>query len=133
MDVISLSKFAAALVFVLCLMGGLAFVLQWLDRKGGHFGFLKTAIPKKRLQVCERLTLDRQKTALILRIDDREYLVISGPSGDTVVESKKRDGSVVQINPSYLSDGLLYKNDRQLKRNSQQDAPITRAFRQLSR
>lgn len=102
MELISLSKFAAALVFVLCLMGGLALILRWIDQKSSGQGWnglnmLTNAQSRRRMEVVERLTIDRQKTALILRIDDREYLVISGTSGDTVLESKDKDGTVVQF------------------------------------
>ena len=104
MDVISLYKFFAALVFVLSLMGLLAFILKKIDQRNGGASLFKNMQSSRRLQVIERLTIDRQKTALILRIDDREYLVISSPSGDTVLECKNSDGESVSFNQDPQKD-----------------------------
>lgn len=96
MDWLSLSKYAFSLIFVLSLMGGLALVLRYLDQKSGSLNFLKNAASKRRIQVIEKLPVDRQKSALILRIDHKEYLVISGPNGETVLETKdSSDGNIV--------------------------------------
>ena len=101
MEWIDLGKFAASLVLVLCLMGGLALILRYIDQKGGpgqkFINAIKDGSSGKRMMLVERLVIDRQKSALILRIDDREYLVISGPNGDTVVESIKSDGTIVSF------------------------------------
>lgn len=87
MELISLGKFMASLVFVLSLMGGLALLLQYLDKKGGMVWLRKgRGQNRKRLFLVERITLDRHKSAAILRMDDHEYLVISGPSGETVID-----------------------------------------------
>ena len=104
MDVISLYKFIAALVFVLSLMGLLAFILKKVDQRNGGLTMFKNMQSSRRLQIIERLTVDRQKTALILRIDDREYLVISSPSGDTVLECKNSDGESVSFNQDPQKD-----------------------------
>lgn len=85
MELISLTqlaRFGAAMVFVLALMGGLAFAL----RRFGQ-GRALTAAGKRRLKVIEILPLDARRRAVILKRDDREHLIILGATGETVVET----------------------------------------------
>ena len=75
-------KFAASLVFVLALMGGLSLVLRRFA--DGH----PLKMPaQRRLKIVESLAIDVRHRAVILRRDQREHLVILGPNGETVVES----------------------------------------------
>jgi len=76
-------KFLAALIFVLCLMGGLAYLLK----RFGLAGEKLTAQSKRRLKIVEVLQLDLRRRAILLRRDDTEHLVIIGTSGETVVET----------------------------------------------
>ena len=119
MDVISFSKLAFSLLFVLSLMGGLALILRYMDQRGGLTTF-KAANDKKRLGIVERLTIDRQKTAIILRIDDREDLVISSSLGDTVLESNQSDGSIVPLSSAY-SENKKLSADSKSRRKAVQD------------
>lgn len=85
MELISLTqlmRFAAALIFVLALMGGLALALR-------RFGLNRpvSAGGKRRLKIVEVLPIDSRRRAVILKRDDREHLVILGANGETVVES----------------------------------------------
>lgn len=85
MELISLAqfmKFAAALVFVLALMGGLSLVMK----RFAHNHPL-TAPGKKRLKIVEVLPLDARRRAILLKRDGREHLVILGANGETVVET----------------------------------------------
>lgn len=75
--------FFFALLFVLCLMGGLAYVLKRFGLNGEKF----TAPSQRRLKIVEILPLDMRRKAILLRRDDREHLVILGPAGETVVET----------------------------------------------
>lgn len=75
-------KFAAALLFVLALMGGLALVMRKFS--GSH---PLTAPHRRRLKVVEVLPLDARRRAVLLKRDDREHLVILGANSETVVES----------------------------------------------
>lgn len=77
-------KFCAALVFVLALMGGLALTLKRLGLTQGG----SAAPGKRRLKVVETLPLDARRRAMILRRDGTEHLVILGPNGETVVETR---------------------------------------------
>lgn len=76
-------KFAAALVFVLALMGALAFVIKRVGP--GASPLLSTG--KRRLKIVETLPLDARRKAMIIERDDKQHLVILGPAGETVVET----------------------------------------------
>lgn len=83
MDYQDYLKFFAALVLVLSLMGGLAFILK-------RFGFGQSGMisPKnKRLKILEILPLDARRKAMIIQRDDTQHLVILGSSGETIVET----------------------------------------------
>lgn len=74
--------FAAALVFVLALIGLAAFAARRLGL--GH-----AALPtgrRRRLGIVEVLPLDGRRRLVLLRRDAVEHLVILGPSSETVVE-----------------------------------------------
>ncbi len=81
-DLPQLIKFAGALLFVLTLMGGLALLLK----RFGH-NHPVTLPNRRRLKIVESLPLDPRRRLLLLRRDDREHLVILGPSGETLIES----------------------------------------------
>jgi flagellar protein FliO/FliZ len=91
-DTHQLLKFAAALIFVLALMGGLAIILRRLN-------YLHPAsLPKKRrLKIVEILPLDARRRLVIVRRDSREHLVILGANSETVIEtgieSQQDDGN----------------------------------------
>ena len=76
-------KFFVALIFVLSLMGGLAYVLK---RTGLAQGTLTTG-KKRRLKLIESLPLDAKHKAVIIRRDEQEHLVILSPNGETVIEN----------------------------------------------
>jgi len=84
MDAPDYIKFAAALVFVLSLMGGLAYVLKRIG-PGGRGGLISTG--RRRLKIIETLPLDARRKAILIERDNRQHLVIIGPSGETVVET----------------------------------------------
>lgn len=77
-------RFIAALLLVLALLGGCA----WLARRLG----LTPGAPRgrakatKRLEICEVLPIDARRRLLLVRRDHVEHLIIIGDS-ETVVES----------------------------------------------
>ena len=76
-------RFLLALAFVL----GLIAALAWAARRfgfGGGFGPLKSR--SARLTVVEALMLDAKRRLVLIRRDDREHLLILGPTGETVIE-----------------------------------------------
>lgn len=81
-DPLQLLRFAAALVFVLALMGGLALIMR---RLGQNTPLNGTA--KRRLKIIESLPLDSRRRLMIIRRDRKEHLVIIGPNGETLIES----------------------------------------------
>lgn len=76
-------KFIAALVFVLALMGGLAYILKRLGI--GQGGIISP--DKRRLKVIEVLSLDARRKAMLIQRDDTQHLVLLSPSGESVVET----------------------------------------------
>lgn len=83
MDYQDYLKFFAALVLVLSLMGGLAFLLKRLG--WGQTGMISPN--KKRLKIVEILPLDARRKAVIIQRDDTQHLVLLGPSSETVIET----------------------------------------------
>lgn len=86
MEIITLAdilKLLASLAFVVGLMGGLALLMKKLGLAQG----IAPSGPAKRLKLIESVTLDPRRRAVILRCDDKDHLVILGPSGETVVSA----------------------------------------------
>lgn len=75
-------RFAAALVFVIALMGGLALLMKHIN--AGRYNTIGT---RRRLRMREMLALDGRRRLVLIQRDDREHLVILGPNGETVVET----------------------------------------------
>ncbi|MCE9520878.1 MAG: flagellar biosynthetic protein FliO [Alphaproteobacteria bacterium] len=75
-------RFAAALIFVLALIGAMAFVAR-------AFGFLVTPQRKpgeRRLSIIEMLSLDPRRRLVLVRRDNKEYLILLSSTGETVLE-----------------------------------------------
>ena len=77
-------QFLLALAFVL----GLIAALTWVARR---FGLTSSMIPKNsrgsRLAVVEAHMIDAKRRLVLIRRDDREHLLLLGPTGEIVVES----------------------------------------------
>lgn len=82
-DLPQILRLILAMVFVLSLMGGLAFALK---RLGLSTGTTRTRGPR-RIKVIESLAIDPRHRAVLLQRDDKQHLVILGPNGETVVET----------------------------------------------
>lgn len=76
-------RFLAALILVVGLMLGLGLVMRKINAGSGMVGTGQ----KRRLRVVESLPLDHRRRMILIRRDDREHLVILGPTGETVVEN----------------------------------------------
>lgn len=81
-DLHDLARFAAALIFVLALMGGLSLVMRRFSQNHPL-----TLPQKRRLKILEVLPLDSRRRLVLLKRDDREHLVILGANGETLIES----------------------------------------------
>jgi flagellar protein FliO/FliZ len=78
-------RYAAALIFVLALLGAFAFAAR-------AFGFLAQTTSRKpgerRLNLIESLMLDARRRLVLVRRDDREYLILLSPAGEVVLDDK---------------------------------------------
>lgn len=81
-DLTQIAQLGAALAFVLALMGGLALLMRRFTQNHPV-----TMPQKRRLKIVESLPIDPRRRLVILRRDDREHLVILGPTGETVIET----------------------------------------------
>lgn len=82
MDLIDIARYFAALLLVLALVGGAGLAV----RRFGMPGFVK-AHGVRRLEIVEALMIGPKQRLYILRRDNVEHLVMSGPEGTTVVET----------------------------------------------
>lgn len=86
MDTGTILRFVFALAFVLALIG----LVAWVARRLRLGGPLVSARRATRLAVSEVLNLDPRRRLVLLKRDDREYLVLLGPNGDIVVEAGRQ-------------------------------------------
>ena len=73
----------AALVFVLALIVGLAYLAR-------RFGMIQMAQggAEKRLKVLESLMLDPRRKLVVVKFDAREHLLLLSPAGDVIVSAQ---------------------------------------------
>jgi len=83
MEPVSYIKFLVALIFVLSLMLGLAYLLKRFGLTQGRM------MPpgQRRLRVVEILPLDARRKLMMIERDSVQHLVILSPAGETVVET----------------------------------------------
>lgn len=84
MDFLDVLKFVAALGLVLSLIGGCAWAANRLNLLSGF----RRRNGTPRLKVQESLILDAKHRLMIIASDDREHVILLGPSGDLVLESR---------------------------------------------
>jgi flagellar protein FliO/FliZ len=82
MEFIDLLRYFGALLLVLAMVGGAGL----LARRFGVPGVTK-ASSQKRLAIVETLMVGPRQRLFIVRRDDVEHLVLSGPDGATVIEA----------------------------------------------
>ena len=76
-------RFLIALVFVVAMIGALA----WIVRRFGWANRFVAPAGKKRLSVLEVLPIDGKRRLVLLRRDAVEHLVLLGIAGDLLIES----------------------------------------------
>lgn len=93
-------RFAAALIFVLALLGAVAFALRasGLMPAGAMPKLRRNA--QRRLSVVETLYLDPKRRLVLIARDGVEHLIVLGANGETVVESGV-EPERVQSSPPY--------------------------------
>jgi len=82
-DFASYLRFVAALAFVLGLILVAAHIAKKVMAGRAHVG---TRSQGRRLGVVEVLTLDARHRVFLIRRDNTEHLVMTGPSGDLLIE-----------------------------------------------
>ncbi len=83
MDYTDYLKFFFALVLVLSLMGGLAFILK---RLGYGQGSVMSG-HNRRLKIIETLPVGAKHKAVLIERDDTQHLILLGANSDTVIET----------------------------------------------
>jgi len=82
MEFVDMMRYFGALLLVLALVGGAGLVA----RRFGVPGVTRAAADK-RLAIVETLMVGPRQRLFIVRRDDVEHLVLSGPDGATVLET----------------------------------------------
>lgn len=82
MELLDLLRYLAALLLVLAMIGGAGLAAR-------RFGVPLVSKPAsdRRLAIVETLMVGPRQRLFILRRDDVEHLVLSGPEGASVIES----------------------------------------------
>lgn len=95
MDYSSYFRFAAALLLVLGLIGGLGVLLRRYGGVigGGALASRHASRARRRLAVEEVLPLDARRRLVLIRRDGMEHLILLGPSGDRVIEDGIEGGT----------------------------------------
>lgn len=74
---------AAALIFVLCLIGIVSIILRKYLNEG--FSFNRSPA-QKRLQIIESLMLDQKRKLILIKRDDKEHLLLLSPENNLILE-----------------------------------------------
>ena len=94
MEFIDLLRYFGALLLVLAMVGGAGL----LARRFGVPGIAK-ASAEKRLAIVETLMVGPRQRLFIVRRDNVEHLVLSGPDGATVIENGIKAQNNLAVTP----------------------------------
>ena len=97
MDVYSLVRTMGALALLLGLLAGALWAVRRFDlRLPGAVGQQRD----RRLDLVERLSIDQRRSAVLIRCDDREHVVLLSPEGQLLLETRAcTDGEVSGTQP----------------------------------
>jgi flagellar protein FliO/FliZ len=96
-------RFAAALIFVLALLGAAAFALRASGLMPAAAAPLRRKSGQRRLAVLETLYLDPKRRLVLIARDGVEHLIVLGATGETVVESGvERDAEATKTRPVFV-------------------------------
>jgi flagellar protein FliO/FliZ len=96
MDVFDALRAAGALILVLGIILGLAWLLR---RYGGSIG-LRSGQAASDLGVVEWKTIDVRRKLAVIRWDGREHLLVLGPAGDCVIAHRAAAGADAATTPA---------------------------------
>ena len=85
MDVFDALRAAGALILVLGIILGLAWLLR---RYGGSIG-LRAGAAASDLRILEWKTVDVRRKLAVIRWDGREHLLMIGPAGDCLIAQRE--------------------------------------------
>ncbi len=104
MDTINLLRYCVALLFVAALAAAALLIKRYGASPGAFKNTFKMKLgswdfagSQKRLAVVETLMIGPKQRLFIVRRDDVEHLVLSGPDGASVIEANIPAGSVTQF------------------------------------
>lgn len=118
-DFASYLRFVAALAFVLGLILLAAHVAKRVLAGKAYMG---ARAQGRRLSVVEVLALDARHRAFLIRRDGKEHLIMTGPSGDLVVESgiepdpKAMRSAEANVTPLHDSNGATQDHQSPLQK-----------------
>ena len=98
MDVFDALRAAGALILVLGIILGLAWLLR---RYGGSIG-LKAGQPASDLRIVEWKTIDVRRKLAVIRWDGRDHLMVFGPAGDCVIAHRTAADAETRAAPAVL-------------------------------
>ena len=122
MDGLILLRTFGALALLIGLLSGALWIVRRFDIR------LPGAVARqseRRLELVERLGIDQRRSAILIRRDDREHLLIISPEGQTVVETlscpapattARPKGSDERDDPWTLPESFTALLDRKLTR-----------------
>jgi flagellar protein FliO/FliZ len=96
MDVFDALRAAGALILVLGIILGLAWLLR---RYGGSIG-LKAGAAASDLRIVEWKTIDVRRKLAVIRWDGREHLLVLSPAGDCVIAHRAAADAETANTPS---------------------------------
>ena len=108
MDILDFSRYFAALLVVLGLLGGFAIIVRrgWLPGSFPALANLSGARQKRRLQVTESLILDPRRRVVIVKADEEEHVLLLGPERETLLTTRPAKEEPV-FEPEMPDDVLL--------------------------
>ena len=93
MDLLDYARAVFALIATLALIVGAAYAAR-------RVGMLQPGGPGvKRMRVTETLLIDTRRRLVIVRVDDREHVMLLGPAGDVLVTDMAAKETVVVETP----------------------------------
>ena len=78
-----------AFIFVLGLMFTTLWFIKICQQKGSLVKFGKYLNKNSRIQIIERQRLDVKNSAILLKCDNTEYLIITGKKSHTILQQTK--------------------------------------------
>ena len=108
MDILDFSRYFAALLVVLGLLGGFAIIVRrgWFPGNFPALANLSGPRQKRRLTVTESLILDPRRRVVIVKADEEEHVLLLGPERETLLTTRPAKEEPI-FEPNMPDDVLL--------------------------